>query len=158
MWQGDTAMRAGNVAHARRMCYYLRQPDQPLFSKTNNRKESPMRTLVLVLALAVAFSAQSATAQTAAEKVKAEFAKIQERLKLTDDQKTQLKKLLAEEVNKLDAIYKEYEPKEDAVVKEYKSKMRAVLTPEQQAEWDKIKKEYSDKLKQKADEKEKKTK
>jgi len=111
-----------------------------------------MRILVLVLALAVAFSAQTVTAQTAAEKVQAEFAKIKERLKLTPEQQTQLKNIVNEGVGKLDAIYKEYEPKEAAVMKEYRSKMRAVLTPEQQAEWDKIKKEYSDKIKAKEQE------
>ena len=150
-------MRAANVVHARLMCYNVRQPDQPLFSKTTNRKESPMRTLVLVLALAVAFSAQTATAQTAAEKVQAEFAKIKERLKLTPEQQTQLKSIVSEGIGKLDAIYKEYEPRETAVMKEYRGKMRAVLTPEQQAEWDTIKKEYNEKLKKKVEEKEKKT-
>ena len=117
-----------------------------------------MRTLVIVLALALAFSAQTATAQTAAEKVQAEFSKIKERLKLTPEQQTQLKSIVSEGIGKLDAIHKEYEPRETAVMKEYRGKMRAVLTPEQQAEWDKIRKEYNDKLKQKADEKEKKTK
>ena len=116
-----------------------------------------MRTLVLVLALAVAFSAQTATAQTAAEKVQAEFAKIKERLKLTPEQQTQLKSIVSEGIGKLDAIYKEYEPREAAVMKEYRGKMRAVLTPEQQAEWDTIKKEYNEKLKKKVEEREKKT-
>jgi hypothetical protein len=113
-----------------------------------------MRTFLLLLAAAVAISSQAATAQTTADKVKAEFAKISERMKLTDDQKTQLKKLLTEEVNRLDALYKEYEPKENAIIDEYRGKMRAVLTPEQQAEWDKIKKEYGDKMKKKMEESE----
>jgi Spy/CpxP family protein refolding chaperone len=105
--------------------------------------------LTLILALTVAFAAQTVSAQTTAEKVKAEFAKISERMKLTDDQKSQLKKLLGEEVNKLDALYKEYEPKETAIINEYKGKMRAVLTPDQQKEWDAIKKEYYEKMKAK---------
>jgi Spy/CpxP family protein refolding chaperone len=45
----------------------------------------------------------------------------------------------------VDALYAEIEPREDAIRTEYRGKIREVLTPEQQAEWDKIKGEYRQK-------------
>ena len=45
----------------------------------------------------------------------------------------------------MDALYAEIEPREDAIRTEYRGKIREVLTPEQQAEWDKIKGEYRQK-------------
>jgi Spy/CpxP family protein refolding chaperone len=100
--------------------------------------------LVAFVAAAVAF-ADSGKGQQVADQIKAEFKKIDARLKLTPDQKTQVKTMLSEEAGKLDELYKEIEPRETAIRTEYREKIRGVLTPTQQAEWDKIKTEYKDK-------------
>ena len=110
-----------------------------------------MRRLVVmvgVLALVasvVALADSEGKRAEVAKKVKAEFAKIDARLKLTPDQKTQVKGLLGEQADKLDALYAEIAPREDAIVTEYRGKIRGVLTPTQQTEWDKIKGEYKQK-------------
>ena len=93
---------------------------------------------------AVALGAGAVRADEAAEmkaKVKTELQKIDKRLKLTPEQKEKIRGLIEERFEKTEAL-----------VKEYRGKMRDVLTPEQQAEWDKIKGEY----KAKHEEKEKK--
>ena len=110
-----------------------------------------MRKLVVILAVlalvvsVVALAAEGGKHEEVAGKVKAELAKIDARLKLSPEQKTQVRTLLGEESNKLDALYKEIEPRETALHNEYKGKIRGVLTPTQQAEWDKIKSEYQEK-------------
>jgi len=108
-----------------------------------------MRKVVLmvgVLALVVSVAALAAETggkkHEVASKLDAELKKIDARLKLSDDQKTRVRSLLAEQDGKLDALYKEIEPREKAVMQEYRGKIRGVLTPTQQAEWDKIKSEY----------------
>jgi protein CpxP len=113
-----------------------------------------MKNLIFAIAIVFGLCLQSAAAQTAtpqpgkekmkaevAEKVKAELAKIAEELQLTADQKTQIKAILTEQIEKQQAVYKEIEPKMQAIKAESHGKMRAVLTPEQQAKWDKMKAE-----------------
>jgi len=115
-----------------------------------------MKKLFIALAIVFGLCLQNAAAQTetaqkpkeenlkaeVAEKVKAELAKIDKELQLTADQKTQIKTILTEQIEKLKAVQKEIEPKTKAIKDEGRSKMRAVLTPEQQAKWDKMKAEY----------------
>ena len=107
-----------------------------------------MRKLVVILGVlalvvsVVALADNAGKHEEVAGKVKAELAKIDARLKLSPEQKTQVRTFLGEESNKLDALYKEIEPRETALHNEYKGKIRGVLTPTQQAEWDKIKGEY----------------
>jgi hypothetical protein len=109
-----------------------------------------MRKLVVLLGLVVLVGSAVALAETGkrqdvANKVRAELQKIDARLKLTPEQKTEVKGLLGEQVTKIDALYAEIEPRETAIRTEYKQKIRGVLTPTQQAEWDKIKGEYKQK-------------
>lgn len=106
-----------------------------------------MQRLVLALIFLGALSfqianAQSSQAKALEAKITEELKKIDARLKLTPEQKTSLKGIMTEEDAKLDALYTEYDTKETALLNEYRGKMRAVLTPEQQTEWDKIKAEY----------------
>jgi len=74
-----------------------------------------------------------------AEKVKIELAKIDQELKLTEDQKAQLKIILTEQMEKLQAVYREIEPKVQAIRDDSRGKMRGVLTPEQRTKWDTMK-------------------
>jgi hypothetical protein len=98
-----------------------------------------MRNVVRWVVCAAALSVGSARADEAAEtaaRVKAELQKIDARLKLTPDQKDKMKGILQEKFDK-----------QDALDKEYRAKLRDVMTPTQQAEWDKIKSEYRAKAK-----------
>jgi hypothetical protein len=97
---------------------------------------------VLALVVSVAAFAGSGKRDEVAKKVQGELKKIDGRLKLSADQKTQVKTLLVEQSDKLDELYAEIEPREEAIRTEYRDKIRGVLTPEQQTEWDKIKSEY----------------
>ena len=106
-----------------------------------------MRRFVVLLALTALVVSGIAVAgqgkrEDVANKVRAELKKIDARLKLTPDQKTQVSTLLTEQSDKLDALYAEIEPRETALRSEYKEKIRGVLTPAQQTEWAKIKSEY----------------
>lgn len=111
----------------------------------------------LVLAGLLAFApltaarAQAAPAVTNAQQfqdiIKSEVAKAKARLKLTPDQESKLRAHLEEGATKLDILDAEYTQKEDAIVAEYRAKMRKELTPEQQAEWDKIKDEWRARVK-----------
>ncbi|HCV42425.1 MAG TPA: hypothetical protein DGH68_03005 [Bacteroidetes bacterium] len=117
-----------------------------------------MKNLFIALAIVFGLCLQSAVAQTAtpqpdkekmkaevAEKAKAELAKIAEELKLTPDQKAQMKTIITERMEKTQAVYKEVEPKLQAIKDDARGKMRAVLTPEQQTKWDKMKAEHGKK-------------
>jgi Spy/CpxP family protein refolding chaperone len=110
-----------------------------------------MRRFIVILGLIAFVAAGTALAgsggkrQELGNKVQAELNKIDARLKLNPDQKTQIKTLLGEQSDKLDALYAEIEPRETAIKTEYRGKIRQVLTAEQQAEWDKIKGEYKEK-------------
>jgi hypothetical protein len=110
-----------------------------------------MRKLAVILALALLVPIAYAQTKTTTEdqleaKVKAELSKIDARLKLTTDQKTQLKTLLNEQMDQMDVIDAEWAAKDAAIRAEYRAKMRAVLTTKQQAEWDKMKEEYKGRL------------
>lgn len=65
-----------------------------------------------------------------AANVKAELAKIAAELQPTEPQKAQIKTILTEQHEKIQAIRDDF-----------RVKMRAVLTPEQQTKWDKMKAE-----------------
>jgi Spy/CpxP family protein refolding chaperone len=93
------------------------------------------RWVVCAVALSTGIAHADQTAAMAA-KVKAELQKIDARLKLTPDQKDKMKGILQEKFDKMDALDKEY-----------RAKLREVMTPSQQAEWDKIKAEYKAKMK-----------
>ena len=108
------------------------------------RKYVGIVALLVVVASAVAFAGGGKREETA-NRVRAELKKIDARLNLTADQKTQIRTMLDEQSNKLDALYAEIEPREDAIRTEYRGKIRQVLTPAQQTEWDKIKGEYRQK-------------
>ena len=111
-----------------------------------------MKNLRIALAIVFGLCLQSAAAQTdtpppvkekakveMAEWVKAELSKISKELNLTPDQNTQIKTLLTEENEKLEPIRKEYEHKTQTIREEYRGKMRAVLSPEQQKQFDMMK-------------------
>ena len=109
-----------------------------------------MRRFVAVAALLVFVVSAAAFAgggkrEEVGNKVRAELKKIDARLKLTSEQRTQIRGLLEQQSDKMDALYAEIEPREDAIRTETRGKIRAVLTPQQQAEWDKIKGEYKQK-------------
>ena len=93
------------------------------------------RWVVCAVALSVGIARADDTAAVAA-RVKAELQKIDARLKLTPDQKDKMRGILQEKFDKMDALDKEY-----------RAKLRDVMTPTQQAEWDKIKSEYKAKMK-----------
>jgi Spy/CpxP family protein refolding chaperone len=91
------------------------------------------------------------TAEEFDARVKAELDKIRARLKLTPEQQTQLKALLTEEVDRMDALAYRYEGEARTVLTDSRAKMRNVLTPKQQTEWDKIKVEYREQIRAKAE-------
>lgn len=93
------------------------------------------RWVVCAIALSTGV-ARADEATTMAAKVQAELKKIDARLKLTPDQKEKMKGILQEKFDKMDSLDKEY-----------RAKLRDVMTPAQQAEWDKIKSEYKAKMK-----------
>ena len=98
-----------------------------------------MRNVARWVVCAVALSVGGARADEAAAvaaRVKAELQKIDARLKLPPDQKDKMRGILQEKFDKMDALDKEY-----------RAKLRDVMTPTQQAEWDKIKSEYKAKMK-----------
>lgn len=107
-----------------------------------------MRRFIVILGVvalvvsAAALAGEGGKRKDLENKARAELKKIDARLKLTPDQKTQVGNLLTEQSDKLDALYAEIAPREDAIITEYRGKIRGVLTPTQQAEWDKIKSEY----------------
>jgi len=102
-------------------------------------------TLLLTVVVSAAAFAGGGKQEQVAKKFKSELKQIDSRLKLTEEQKTQIKTLLGERADKMDALYKEIEPREEAIRTEYRTKVRDVLTPAQQAEWDKMKGEYKEK-------------
>jgi Spy/CpxP family protein refolding chaperone len=110
-----------------------------------------MRTLFVVAALLVAVPFSSAQAQakaaakpqmTVGQAIDAEITSIKQRIKLTPDQEDKLRAYLDQAAADYDKLEDEYDKKDDAITAKYRKKMRAVLSPEQQAEWDKIKSEY----------------
>jgi Spy/CpxP family protein refolding chaperone len=108
-----------------------------------------MKNLFIALFIVFGLCFQSAAAQTEAaksatppaqketmksemmENVKAELAKIAAELQLTEAQKAQIKTVLTEQYEKIHAIRVES-----------RGKLRAILTPDQQAKWDKMKAEH----------------
>ena len=108
------------------------------------RKWIGVVALLVIVVSAVAY-AGGGKREEMSNKVQSELKKIDKRLKLNADQKTQIGSLLDEQADKLDALYAEVQPREDAIVTEYRGKIRNVLTPAQQTEWDKIKAEYKQK-------------
>ena len=93
---------------------------------------------------------------TAAEfeaRVRAELQKIKARLKLTTEQEAQLRSFMVEEVDRMDALAFRYEGEARQVLTDSRAKMRNVLTPAQQAEWDKIKVEYREQIRARAEQK-----
>ncbi len=103
-----------------------------------------MKNLLIALAVVFGLCLQNAVAQTESQtmpkektksevvaNVKAELAKIAKELQLTEDQKASIKTILTDEFTQIQTI------RDDA-----HGKMRAVLTPEQQAKWDKMKAEH----------------
>jgi Spy/CpxP family protein refolding chaperone len=111
-----------------------------------------MKNLFIALAIVFGLCLQSAAAQTdtpqpakekakaeMAEWVKAELTKISKELNLTTDQNAQIKTILTEENAKLEPLRKEYEAKTQPIRVESRAKMRAVLTPEQQKQFDMMK-------------------
>ena len=86
--------------------------------------------------------------------------KAAERLKLSDEQRQQLRPLVEEHVAKAKAIRDKYPaevPREQkrqmseemhAVREEYDGKVRAVLTEEQRVEWDKMRAEHRDRMRE----------
>src|SRR5262245_56344951 len=115
--------------------------------RTTERSSVMRRYLVILGLLAfvasgVALASSEGKRAQVSNKVQAELQKIDARLKLSPDQKTQIKTLLSEQSEKMDALYAEIEPRESAIRTEYRGKIREVLTPAQQTEWDQIKGEY----------------
>ena len=92
---------------------------------------------------------------------------LSERLHLTDEQKQKLTPILQSEVGELRAIHNKYATDKSSrskkqmgkdmktVTQKYEPQISAILTPEQQAEWKKIKEEGKEKAKHKAKEKQK---
>ena len=117
-----------------------------------------MRLFLALAALLVVVPARVGHAQaaTTADKVaqlekviQNEVARIKSRLKLTPEQEAKIRSHLEEGASRLDKLDAEYIRKEDEIVADYRAKARKELTPEQQAEWDKMKEQYRAKIKAK---------
>ncbi len=117
----------------------------------------------LLFTLMLAMSGGAAAAQVTAPDpaaVQAAIAEAKARLKLTPAQEAQLKPLVEERTEKLKAIrdkhagdksrrakrdmYREARP----VLDDYQDKVRAILTDEQEAEWEKMRAEARERLKE----------
>ena len=131
----------------------------------------PTHSALLVAALVAAAAPAAARAQAAAQppakqqaektmtaeeldaRVRAELQKIKTRLKLTQEQEVQLRNLMRDEVERLDAMMYRYEGEARTLITDSRAKMRNVLDPKQQAEWDKIKHEYREQFRARAEQK-----
>jgi protein CpxP len=121
-----------------------------------------LKLVVVLAALAivagmVGVSIPAAAQGTAQDAVKATLQKISEALNLTDDQKEKLRPILQEEVDKMKAVRDDTSLTPDqkkAKLREiheaYRPKVNDVLTPEQQAKWQKMKEEAKEKMKEDA--------
>ena len=121
----------------------------------NMRVHALLSSAVLLLASSYACAATPDT-----EVVRAAMEEAKARLKLTPDQEVQLKPVIEERTAKLKAIrekhagdssrsakramFKEARP----VMDEYQQKVRAILTDEQEAEWEKMRDEARKRLKE----------
>ena len=124
------------------------------------RRRSKCILLVsLMLAIPGTVGAAQITAPDPAA-VQAAIAEAKARLKLTPEQEAQIRPLVAERTEKLKAIrdnhagdtsrrakremYREARP----VLDDYQDKVRAILTDEQEAEWEKMRSEATERLKE----------
>jgi hypothetical protein len=117
----------------------------------------------LAVALTLAFASGAALSQAAATdpaRIQAAIAEAKARLKLTPEQEAQLKPLIEERSARLKAIrdqhagddsrrakramYRDAKP----VMDDYQEKVRAILTDEQEAEWEKMRSEARQRLKE----------
>ena len=118
---------------------------------------------ILLLPLLMAFAGGAAASQATPQDVSAVRAAIAEataRLKLTPEQEAQLKPLIEERTARLKAIrdkhagddsrrakrdmYREARP----VLDDYQTKVRAILDDQQEAEWEKMRAEARERLKE----------
>ncbi len=118
---------------------------------------------ILLVSLMLAMSGTAAAAQMTAPDpavIQAAVEEAKARLKLTPEQEAQLKPLVEERTDKLKAIrdkhvgdtsrrakremYREARP----VLDDYQAKVRAILTDEQEAEWEKMRAEALERLKE----------
>jgi hypothetical protein len=117
----------------------------------------------LVVALMLAFASGTALSQAAAADpatIQAAIAEAKARLKLTPEQEEQLKPLIEERSARLKAIRDQHagddsrrakrEMYRDAkpVMDDYQEKVRAILTDVQEAEWEKMRSEARQRLKE----------
>jgi hypothetical protein len=75
------------------------------------------------------------------------MAEMRNRLKLNDDQATSLEVILDDMRNKFRALRDEHRPRMDELQKEQTARIRAMLTAEQQAEYDRMRVEREEKRK-----------
>lgn len=91
--------------------------------------------LVFVLGFAagaLAFSAYRSWSRTRAEGSRQErFERMLDRLQLTNEQKTEVHKILTETREQLQSLRKESEPRFDAIRQQADERLQKVLTPEQ---------------------------
>jgi len=115
-------------------------------------------SLVAAGAVAVAFSLSSLRAQDATPpkgpSIEARVAKMKEKLSLTDDQVKSITAIFQDQKAKVDAIRadtsltkEQKREKVKPILEDTKSKVDAVLTPEQKAKADQIRKEHAAKKK-----------
>jgi Spy/CpxP family protein refolding chaperone len=122
-----------------------------------------LRTFVLVLCLAVvpAYAQQAASSQDRAEQARERIAQLQSRLKLTPEQVERLKPIIQQEVQELRAVRDKYASEASrrakvsmaremkGIQQKYEGSVAAILTPEQAREWNEIKQERKQEMKQK---------
>ena len=125
----------------------------------NSRYLSWILLLLLLPSMPIG-AAQSESATPDAARLQAVIAEAKARLKLTPEQEAKLRPLVEERTAKLKAIrdkhagddsrrarramYREARP----VLDDYQEKVREILTPEQEAEWKKMRAEARERLKE----------
>jgi Spy/CpxP family protein refolding chaperone len=136
-----------------------------MFQRVSSQEATMLRIRIVTLALGL-FAAMPAVAQqqhgdsaARAAQVKERLAKISKELNLTPQQNEQLKPIIQQEVADLRAVHDKYKGDKSsdakmsrrkemrAVQEKYEPQINGVLTPDQQAQWKKMKQEKMEQMK-----------
>jgi len=99
-------------------------------------------------AVTVVKSSQPAHRPTPEEVRKKTIAEMQVRMKLTDQQVSEITSIYDETRARVNEVHEKYKPQMDAITKDQRDKVRAALTPDQVGEYEKMLKERDEREKQ----------
>jgi Spy/CpxP family protein refolding chaperone len=127
----------------------------------NSNTSRPWLALLFASALALpAFAAHASPPGPDPERIQARMQEAAERLQLSDAQKQQLKPIVEEHVAQVRALRDKYPPETSrddrramhqemrGVRDAYEARVRAILTPQQQQEWERMRAEARDRMRE----------